>query len=125
MKIKFLKLIVWICGLFVFVPCVMWDELTLLVPTPSWQEDLNIGWSTSISTDRTELIDVINIVNKYLWFSLWLIAMAIFVYAGILLIVWWKKDNFDKANKMLLGAWVAIVISMLSYTIVSLLINLF
>lgn len=125
MKIKFLKFIVWICGMFVFVPVVMWDGLTLMIPTPSWQEDINIQWSTSINTDRTELVDVINIVNKYLWFSLWLIAMIIFVYAGIKLIVSWKSEEFKKSNTMLLGAGIAIVVSMLSYTLINLLINLF
>lgn len=125
MKAKIFKLIVFILGIFMPVTTVIWNELTLLIPTTNWQWDLNIQWPTSVSTDRTELIDIINIINKYLWFSIWLIAMAIFVYAGILLIVWWEKSNFEKANKMLLWAGVAIIVAILSYTIVNLLINLF
>ena len=123
---KFLLKILILFGIWINITSiVVWNELTLMIPTPSWQWDLNIQWSTSVSTDRTELVDIINIINKYLWFSIWLIAMAIFIYAGILLIVWWEKSNFEKANKMLLWAGVAIIISILSYTVVNLLINLF
>lgn len=123
---KFLfKILMCMWLLSIGIPNTMWGELTVYIPTPSGQEDLNIQWSTSVNTDRTELIDVINLVNKYLWFSLWLIAMIIFVYAWILLISWWKKDSFEKANKMLIWAGIAIVVSMLSYTVVNLLINLF
>jgi hypothetical protein len=125
MKKFLLKILMCIWLLSICVPNTMWGELTVYVPIPKWPSDINIQWSTSVNTDRTELIDIIKIINKYLWFSLWLIAMIIFVYAWILLIAWWKKDSFDKANKMLLWAGVAIVISMLSYTVVNLLINLF
>ena len=130
MKKYLFKLILFLGSIFVFVPSVMWSthELRLDVPTPSWQWDLSKiipSGSTRVHTDRTELVDIINIINKYLWFSLAWIAMAIFVYAWILLIAWWKKENFEKANKMLLAAGVAIVVSMLSYTIIKLILNLF
>ena len=125
MKKFLLKILLFIWLLSANIPNTLWSELTLYIPTPSGQEDINIEWSTSVSTDRTEVIDIINIINKYLWFSLWLIAMIIFVYAGILLIVWWKKENFEKSNKMLIWAGVALVISILSYTVINLLINLF
>lgn len=128
MKKYIFKFILFLGSIFVFVPSVMWSthELELNVPTPSWQSDLSkIISSTRIQTNRTELVDIINIINKYLWFSLAWIAMAIFVYAWILLIAGWKKENFEKANKMLLASGVAIVVSMLSYTIIKLILNLF
>lgn len=124
MKKIFLKILLFIGLSSMMMPITIWDNITLDIPTPSWQKDLIIG-SSSVSTERTELTDTINIINKYLWFSLAWIAMAIFVYAGLLLIIWWKKENFDKANKMLLWAGIAIVASMLSYTIIKLIINLF
>lgn len=99
--------------------------LKLLVPTPSGQDDIIVNWSTQIKTDEVELIDTINIVNEYLWFILAWLAFVIFVIAGIKLIAWWEKDNLSKANKMLVWSAIAIVVSMLSYALVKLLINLF
>lgn len=99
--------------------------IKLKIPTPSGQQDIVVNGSTTIQSTETELVDVINIVNDYLWFILAWLAFVIFVIAGIRLISWWNKDNMWKANKMLVSAVIAIVVSMLSYTIVKLLINLF
>ena len=99
--------------------------LKIQVPTPSGQDDIIVNGSTNVQTDETELIDLINIVNEYLWFILAWLAFVIFVVAGIKLITWWTKDNMSKANKMLIWSVIAIVISMLSYALVKILINLF
>lgn len=95
------------------------------VPTPSWQDDIIVNWSTKVETTETELIDLINIINEYLRFIIAGLAFVIFVYAGITLITWWSKDKMWKANKMLVSSIIAIVVSMLSYTVVKVLINLF
>lgn len=95
------------------------------VPTPSWQDDIIVNWSTKVETTETELIDLINIINEYLRFIIAGLAFVIFVYAGITLITWWSKDKMWKANKMLISSVIAIIVSMLSYTIVKILINLF
>lgn len=95
------------------------------VPTPSWQDDIIVNWSTKVQSTETELIDLINIINEYLRFIIAGLAFVIFVYAGIMLIAWWSKDKMWKANKMLISSVIAIIVSMLSYTIVKILINLF
>lgn len=125
MKKSILKLLLFIWwSIFGISNIVNW-EFTLLVPNVNWQDDIIISWPTTVETNETELVDIINIVNKYLRFILGWLAFAIFVYAGIQLIVWWSKEAMSKANKMLLYSIVAIVVAMLSYTLVNILINLF
>lgn len=131
MKKYILRLITLLTGIFILIPNIVQADrkYELVMPNPSWEWDLNeIIKSENIETDETELIDIINIINKYLRFSLAWIAMIIFVYAWFMLIVWWwkdNKDNFKKANNMLLISGIAIVISMLSYSIIKLVTNLF
>lgn len=131
MKKYILKFIILLTGIFVLIPNIVQADrkYELVMPNPSWEWDLNeIIKSENIETDETELIDVVNIINKYLRFSLAWVAMAIFVYAWFMLILWWwkdNKDNFKKANKMLLISGIGIIVSMLSYSIIKLITNLF
>ena len=99
--------------------------IKIKVPPANWQDDVIISGTTTIETNENTLIDLIWIINNYLWFSLAGISMFIFVYAGIKLIIWWWKDKISNANKMLLGSGIAIMISMLSYALVRIIINLF
>jgi hypothetical protein len=94
------------------------------VPNPNWQEDIIETWLTSIESDENTIFEIIQIVNNYLWFIIAWIAMVIFVVAWLKLIIWWH-DSMKSANHMLLSSGIAIVVSMLSYTIVKLVINLF
>jgi hypothetical protein len=65
-------------------------------------------------------------VNQYLWFGLWVVCMVILVWWGIQLITaWGDAEKMKKTNKLLMGALIGILISILSYSVVRLVVNLF
>lgn len=100
--------------------------IVLQVPPVQWQEDIVETWPSQIETDESTLFEIIQIVNKYLWFSIWAIAMVIFVVAGFKLITsWWDPAVVWKANKMLIWSMVALLVSILSYALVRIIVNLF
>lgn len=100
-------------------------EVTLYGPDAVWQDDVNIG-STQIQWKENTIFTFIQTINKYLWFWLGWVAMAVLVYAGIMMITAsWDKSKFSKAWKLALSCIIAIVVAMLSYNLVILIVNLF
>lgn len=100
---------------------------TLVLPNTTREEDVNINntqISNNISNEWT-IFEYIQIINSYLRFAIWWIAMAILIYSWILMITaWWDKAKVWKAWKMALYCLIWIVTAMLSYLIVNLIINL-
>lgn len=100
-------------------------EVTLYWPDAYWQDDVNI-WSTQIQWKENTIFTFIQIINKYLWFWLGWVAMAVLIYAGIMMITAsWDKSKFSKAWKLALSCVIAIAVAMLSYNLVILIVNLF
>lgn len=114
--------------LFVFVVSNLSNVLAIVVqvPTPSGQEDIIMTGPTQVESDESTIFDVIQIINDYLWFSIAGVAMAVFVFAGIkLIIARWNKEDTGAATRLITSAMIAIMVSMLSYAIIRLIINLF
>ena len=100
-------------------------EVTLYGPDAIWQDDVNIG-STQIQWKENTIFTFIQTINIYLWFWLGWVAMAVLIYAGIMMITAsWDKSKFSKAWKLALCCIIAIAVAMLSYNLVILIVNLF
>ncbi|MCK9466814.1 MAG: hypothetical protein M0P94_00650 [Candidatus Absconditabacterales bacterium] len=100
--------------------------ITLQTPNPHGQEDINVSGFTQIESDETTVFDIIQIINDYLWFAIAGVAMVVLVYGGIkLMTAGGNKDAMSTANKMIIGAIIAIFVAILSYAIIKLVVNLF
>ncbi len=100
-------------------------EVTLYGPDAIWQEDVNIE-STQIQWNENTIFTYIQIINKYLWFWIAWVAMAVLIYAWIMIITAsWDKSKLGKAGKLASSCIIAIVVAMLSYNLVRLIVNLF
>lgn len=124
--LKYIIMSFWILS-FAFIPFENTFSARLILPNATSQEDTNI-WNTQLdngSSNESTIFEYIRIINSYLWFSIGWIAMAILLYAWILMITaWWDKSKVWKAWKLALYCLIWIVAAMLSYTIVNLIINL-
>ncbi len=124
MKKYLTKIIIWISLLWLNLLNVF--GITLQVPTPSGQEDIVVTWPTQVESDESTVFDIIQIVNDYLWFAIAWVAMVLLVVAGLKLITAsGDKEQMTKANNMVIGSMIAIFVSILSYAIVKLVVNLF
>ena len=102
------------------------SAIILQVPPAQGQEDIIQTGPSQIQTDESTLFEIIQIINKYLWFSIWGVAMVVFVIAGFYLITAsGNADQTKKANKMFFGSIIAIMICIVSYSVVRILVNLF
>lgn len=100
--------------------------IILQVPTPSGQDDIIMSWPTQIQSNESTIFDVIQIINDYLRFAIVWMAMVVLVFGGIKLIVAGDdKDVVATANKMIISSMIAIFVSMLSYALIKLVVNLF
>jgi len=96
------------------------------VPSSQWNEDIIVTWPSQVHTDEGTIFEMIQIINQYLWFSVWLICM-------IALIIWWFKlmsaewdtSKTKKANTVISWAIIWILICIFSYAAVRIIVNLF
>ncbi len=96
------------------------------VPDWNWDDDVAVLWPTTVQWSERDIFVLINKINEYLRFSIWAICMWLLVYAGIKLIFsWWDEEANKKTSNLLIWAVIWIVVSMLSYVIVKLIVNLF
>lgn len=87
--------------------------------------DVNVPGAT-IEWDSNSIINLIQQINEYLRFSLAAICMGVAIYAWYnIIMTWWDKAKIKKWNQTLVGALVGIVISVFSYVLVRLVVNLF
>jgi len=100
--------------------------VTIEIPPINWSDDIiSPDWDTII-WETTSWMSLMKQANEYVWFALFLVAM-------IMLIVWWywlitaewDSAYLKKANKLVVYGLVWIVISVSSYFIVKLLVNMF
>lgn len=63
---------------------------------------------------------IISVINWFLSF-LWLVAMAVIIYAGFRMVISnWDEEEFWKARTQIVYAIIGLVVVILSYTIVTL-----
>jgi len=87
--------------------------------------DVNVPWAT-IEGDFKSIINLVKLINEYLWFSLGAVCMIVAIYAGYQIIMSkWDKAKMKKGNEVLVGAIVGIMIAIFSYVIIRLVVNLF
>ena len=116
-----------VCVLFSMVSLNTVFSARLILPNATRQEDVNINnpqidnW---ISNEWT-IFEYNRIINSYLRFFIWWIAMAILIYAWLMMITaWWDKAKVGKAWKMALYTLIWVAVAMLSYLLVNLIVNL-
>lgn len=82
--------------------------------------------SQVVDTDKDSWIKFIDFVNEYLWFFLGILIMAYLIWAWIeLFSAEGREEPLNKANKFIVYLVVWIILSMLSYAMVRVLVNLF
>lgn len=100
-------------------------ELTL----PAWEgySDLQTATQTSVVySNNNDVFSLVNLVNKYLWFVLGVVAMVVLVIAGFKLVTARGDDKeMKKVTNMLTWLVVGVLIAIFSYLIVRVIANAF
>lgn len=102
--------------------------LVIDIPDSEGNKDISstIVWSTQITGDESSFFQTIQMVNQYLWMSLWLVCMVLLVISGIGLITAnGDEKKMKNANKTLIGSLIGILISVSSWAAIKLVIGLF
>lgn len=125
----FKKLVVWCLGLFVLSFSFFQQHVSAIVveiPRSQWNEDVAVVGPEQISGDESTFFSTIQMVNQYLWFAIGFVCMVVLIWWGIQLITAsGNSEKMKKTNKLLMWALIGILISILSYSVVRLVINLF
>jgi hypothetical protein len=101
-------------------------QVTVELPRDQWNPDVAVLWPEEVSWDEWTFFETLNLINRYLWFILGAVCMGVLVYWGIQLITAsGEPEKMKKTNRLILGALIGILICILSYSVISLLINLF
>lgn len=75
---------------------------------------------------NTSILDIISLVNQYLWFAIWFFCFLFMVWNWYKLITAaWDDKAMGSAKKALLWAGIWIVVCLLAYIIVNLAVKLF
>lgn len=100
-------------------------SVSINLPNWMWQDDINIP-RTRIDNTESTVLTYIKLINNYLWFGIIWFAMFWLVYSWIIMITSsWDKTKVSWAKDIALICIIAIAISMLSYFVVKLIVNLF
>lgn len=107
----------------------MFDKVFAIVvdlPPAMWQQDIAITWPTRVQWNETEIYDFIWLINEYLWFTITVITFAAVLYAGFKLITstWGSDEGIATLLNVLKWIWVWVFLSVFSYLLVRLIINL-
>lgn len=105
----------------------MANNLELTLPAGEGYSDLQTATQTSrVYSNNDDVFSLVNLVNKYLWFALWVVAMVVLVIAGFKLVTArWDEKEMKKVNTMLIWLVVWVFIAIFSYLIVRVVANLF
>ena len=96
------------------------------VPAVSTRSDVESNPATTIQENENTRTAYVNLINFYLWFSIGIVAMAVLVIGGYKLITAnGDAKAMSAANQMLMNAGIGIVVSMLAYTLIRVIVNLF
>ncbi|MFZ2151066.1 MAG: hypothetical protein WAZ12_02120 [Candidatus Absconditicoccaceae bacterium] len=100
--------------------------IDIQVPSSQGNEDIIVTGPSQIHTDESTIFEIIQLINQYLRFSIGLICLIVLVIAGFKLIsAEGDASKTKKANSILSGAIIGIIICMLSYAAVRIIVNLF
>ena len=91
-------------------------------------QDVNIPNTVDgqVRWNQDDIISLIKLINNYLRLSLGVVCLAATVYGWFLLITaQWDKNKFQKANQILLGSGIWLVICVMAYVLVRVVVNLF
>lgn len=97
------------------------------IPEGNRESDVMVTPQESeVQAGEKDIFALIQIINKYLRFSIGALCMVALIVGGFkLLTSEWDVEASKKAGKLLLGSAVGILIAVLSYAIVRLIVNLF
>lgn len=95
------------------------------VPPQQGQVDVAVTGPTQIQSDEGSVFSTIQLINKYLWFTISVVCMGVLVFGGFkLMTAQGDEKKMSEANKILTGALIGIAISLLSYALVRIITNL-
>jgi len=117
-----------IFNIIIFMWLFLWNifAITIDVPNDHWNKDIIVLWSSQITSGEKEIFEIIQIINQYLWFSVWLVCMIILIIGGIKLIsAGWDASKTKKANVIIWSSVIWLLISIFSYAAVRIIVNLF
>jgi len=123
---KLIISILFILGIFIW-----WRIYSYQVDLPNSTQNIQSEWtissdSTSSKKNLPYFEYLVKILTTYIWLFTWVIAFWVVLYAWFLLTTsQWTPEDLKKANKMLVWWLVGIFVSLLSYLLVKVLINLF
>jgi len=125
MKFKFLRLI-FVQGLIILGLSSISLAISVSIPQQNDAQDVIVNGPSVINSQEREVFDLIQVINRYLWFIIGAIAMGVLVYAGFkLMTAEWNQEEMTKASQMLMWAVIGISVAILSYAIVRIIVNLF
>ncbi len=116
-----------IAGLFLFI--VGWSSFInafeIFAPWPEDADETIHQQQENVEEDQDFWIDLISIVNEYLWFFVWIIAMGVVLYGWYLLVTSsGNEEEYKKATKLLIYWLVWIIVALSAYLLVSFIVNL-
>ena len=78
------------------------------------------------SGSSESFINIVRLINSYLWFFTAAICMAVIIYAWFLMITArWDDAQVKKWINILVYAWIGIAVSLMAYAIVNVIVNFF
>jgi uncharacterized membrane protein len=99
---------------------------TVEVPWSQWYVDINVAWSTRIGDNQREIVEYIQLVNQYLWFSLGAVCMAALIYGWFKAMSSQGDENKTKsAITIMINATIGVMIAISSYSLIRIIVNLF
>ena len=126
---KLKRFILFMClGLFGFISYYsFWYQVDLPDPTQNVQSEWTISSDSTSSKKNLPYFEyLVKILTTYIWLFTWVVAFWVVLFAWFLLTTsQWTPEDLKKANKMLVWWLVGIFVSLLSYLLVKVLINLF
>ena len=100
--------------------------IVVQVPNNQGQQDVAVTGPTQVQGDESSFFQLIQTINQYLRFGIGVVCMAVLVIGGFKLITAsGNPEKLKQANKLLMWALIGILISLLSYSIIRLVVNLF
>lgn len=107
------------------------SNLTVQIPSDLWEKNDDIyikakeSSANAVVGNEKTLYSTLNLINDYLWWSFWAIAMGLTIYAGYEVITWdGDKKAMKKAQWTLIGVAVGLCIAMLSSAIIKIVVNI-
>jgi hypothetical protein len=112
------------CGLFFFTTT---SAVKIEIPEGKRESDIIVTpQETQISSGETDIFELIQIINRYLRFSIGLVCMIWLVVGGFkLMSAQGEEEANKKASNILTWSLIWILISILSYALIRIVVNLF